>query len=125
MRYVVTVFLIFSLAVWMTGCATIFKGSTDSIGLNSNPAGARVYADGAEVCSATPCNVNLKSNKTWNLLFKMDGYKEKSVMVNNSIGAGWIILDILGGLIPVIIDAATGSWYHLDRDMVTVTLDKE
>jgi hypothetical protein len=125
MRTIVSVILVFSLALWMTGCATIFKGSTDAIGVNSNPSGARVYADGAEVCSSTPCEVKLKSNKSWNILIKMDGYKEKTVMVSNSVGAIWIILDILAGLVPIIIDAATGSWYHFDRNMVTVTLEKE
>ncbi len=43
-------------------------------------------------------------------MFRKEGYKEASCTLMRSTGAGWVILDILGGLIPVAIDAATGSW---------------
>jgi hypothetical protein len=47
------------------------------------------------------------------------------VVVNASVGAGWVIIDILGGLLPVIIDAATGDWYSLDQDHVNAALEKQ
>jgi hypothetical protein len=31
----------------------------------------------------------------------------------------------LGGLIPVVVDAATGSWKKLDQDAVDAQLEKE
>ncbi|MGC9093737.1 MAG: hypothetical protein ACP5JH_10890 [Bacteroidota bacterium] len=34
------------------------------------------------------------------------------------------MLDILGGLIPVIIDAATGAWYYLDQTSINAVLEK-
>ena len=57
-------------------------------------------------------------------MFKKEGFKEKTILVNSKVGAVWVILDILGGLVPVIIDAATGAWFEFDPDMVTVTLEK-
>jgi hypothetical protein len=45
--------------------------------------------------------------------------------LSNSLGAGYVIFDILGGLVPVIIDAATGSWYVLDQDNIYMSLEKE
>jgi hypothetical protein len=54
----------------------------------------------------------------------MDGYKSKTYNVTNHVGAGWIVLDVLCGLVGVIIDAATGSWYELDQKNINVILEK-
>jgi hypothetical protein len=32
--------------------------------------------------------------------------------VKGKVGVKWIVLDILGGFVPVIVDAATGNWYE-------------
>ena len=45
--------------------------------------------------------------------------------INSKVGAGWVILDVLGGLIPIVVDAATGSWKKLDQDAVDAQLEKE
>jgi hypothetical protein len=124
MNKIISVVLLFSIVLVFSGCATLFKGDSSKLGLTSNPQGAVVYANGAEICSSTPCSVKLKSGNSLNLLFKKDGFKDKTILVNNKVGAIWVILDILGGLIPVIIDAATGAWYEFDMDMATVTLEK-
>ncbi|ETA27261.1 hypothetical protein SJDPG2_04310 [Porphyromonas gingivalis SJD2] len=34
--------------------------------------------------------------------------------------AKWVVLDVLGGLIPVAIDAITGNWYGLDQNKLNV-----
>lgn len=108
----------------LIGCATIFKGSTDDVNFSSDPTGAKVYVNG-NLLGTTPFQIELKSNKTYTIEFKKDGYETKTVVLNNSIGAGWIILDVLGGLIPVIIDAATGNWYSLDQEHVNAVLEAQ
>jgi hypothetical protein len=40
-----------------------------------------------------------------------------TTVFKNSIGTRWIVLDILGGLVPVIIDAATCPWDHPDQQL--------
>lgn len=105
-------------------CATLFKGSTDSVNFSSDPSGAKVYVNG-NLLGTTPVELELKSNKTYTIEFKKDGYESKTVVLNNSVGAGWIILDVLGGLIPVIIDAATGNWYELDQEHVNAVLEQQ
>lgn len=105
-------------------CATIFKGSTDDVNFSSDPSGAKVYVNG-DLLGTTPFALELKSNKTYTLEFKKDGYETKTVLLNNSVGAGWIILDVLGGLIPIIIDAATGNWYSLDQEHVNAVLEQQ
>jgi len=107
-----------------TGCATIFKGSTEKVGFSSDPGGADVYVNGI-LLGKTPFELNMKSNKTYTLEFKKEGYESRNVVLNNSVGGGWVVLDILGGLIPVVIDAATGDWYHLDQDHVNAVLQSQ
>ena len=41
-----------------------------------------------------------------------------------AVGGVWIVLDILGGVIPIVIDAATGNWYELDQDHVNALLEE-
>jgi len=67
----------------------------------------------------TPINFNLITKKSYIIEFKFEG-QTKTITLNNHVGAGWIILDVLGGLIPVIIDAATGAWYSFDQKNVNV-----
>ncbi len=107
-----------------TSCATIFKGSKESVSFSSEPSGAKVYVDGQPLGS-TPFQLELKSNKTYSVEFRLDGFQSRTVILNNSVGAGWIILDVLFGLIPVVIDAATGNWYSLDQSHVRAALEAQ
>jgi len=116
--------LILVVSFIFTSCATLFKGSMDEVAFSSDPSGAKVYVNG-NLMGTTPFNLELKSNKTYTIEFKKDGYETKTVILNNKVGAGWIVLDVLGGLIPVIIDAATGNWYNLDQEHVNAVLEKQ
>lgn len=108
----------------MNGCATIFKGSTETVSYNSEPSGAKVYVNGS-LMGTTPFQLELKSNQTYTIEFRKEGYGNKTVILNNSVGGGWIVLDILFGLIPIIVDAATGNWYSLDQSRVNAALEAQ
>ncbi len=41
------------------------------------------------------------------------------------MGGGWVVLDVIFGLVPVIVDAATGRWFYPSEDNVKVALEKE
>jgi len=111
-------------ALLITGCATIFSSSTQKVGYSSDPTGAKVYVNG-QLMGNTPFELSMKKDKSYTIEFRKDGYENKTVVLNNSIGAGWIVLDVLGGLIPVVIDAATGNWYKLDQDHVNAALEQQ
>ena len=65
------------------------------------------------------------SGKEHTIAFRKDGYKERTYQVSRSVGIGWVILDILGGLAPLIVDAATGDWFMLDTDHVNVIMAED
>jgi len=122
MRY--KVLGVFLACLLIVSCATIFKGNSSKIDLASKPEGAKVFINGNEM-GETPVRLKLESKGTYAIEFQMEGYKTKTINVQNHVGAGWIILDVLCGLVPVIIDAATGSWYELDQKAVTAILEKQ
>lgn len=111
------------LVIFATGCATLFKGSSEDVNMDSAPP-AEVYING-EMRGETPLKLNLKTNDTYTVQFKKDGYETKTYNIGNSVGAGWVVLDIVGGVLPVVVDAATGSWYSLDEDNIDARLEKE
>lgn len=100
-----------------TGCATLFHGSTDTVQIRSRPARADVFIDGVHR-GHTPMSVALQSKKTHTVTFRKSGYEDSTAVIQNSVGAGWVVLDVILGVVPVVIDAVTGDWYGLDQSMV-------
>ena len=108
----------------MTGCATLFQGTSANVSMESSPVQADVYVNG-QLMGRTPLQLKLATKKEYVVEFRAEGYQPRTYHINNRVGAGWIILDVLGGLIPVIIDAATGAWYKFDQDNINAQLVKQ
>jgi hypothetical protein len=121
MKKIVCILLLFSLALFNTSCALIFKGTKEEVNFGSDPQRAEVWINGIKM-GETPMSLKLESKKTYTVEFRKEGYEPVVKTITNKVGAGWIILDILGGLVPVIVDAATGAWYHLDQKNVNAIL---
>lgn len=117
--------VIMILCICLPGCfATVFKGKNSKIEMTSIPTGADVYVNG-QLVGQTPIKVKLESKNSHTIEFRKAGYKSQTKQLNSGIGPGWVILDVTFGLIPVVVDAATGSWYTLDPDHVKAVLEKE
>ena len=118
MKTKLALFLTVCLVLSLASCATLFKGTTEEVNFGSNPTGAEVWVDG-KLMGTTPINFRLITKKVYLIEFKYQD-QTKSVYLNKHVGAGWIVLDVLGGLVPVIIDAVTGAWYSFDQSNVNV-----
>ncbi len=110
--------------LYFASCATLFKGTREEVNFNSDPQKAEVYIDG-KLLGETPVALKLESKKSYTIEFKKKGYASKTTIITNHVGAGWIILDVLGGLVPAIVDAATGAWYSFDQKNVNMVLEKQ
>ena len=110
--------------VSVTGCATLFKQKSRTVNFDSDPQGATVYINGNRM-GKTPMPLNLSNKQAVTVTFKKEGYEDKTYVINTKTGTGWVVLDIFGGFIPVIIDAVTENWYNLDTDAVKAMLDVE
>ena len=105
------------------GCASILKGTSQDVFLVSEPSKAEIYIDG-QLRGTTPLELELETDKTYVVEYRMDGYTTQTFNISNSIGAGWIILDVVCGLVPVVVDAVTGAWYSLDEDNISAVMER-
>ncbi len=64
----------FAVAVLLTSCASVFKGTDQTVTFTSEPAGAEVIIDGNSM-GVTPLSVKLKKNKYDTVMLKLAGYK--------------------------------------------------
>lgn len=110
-------------AVLGTGCATIFKGTTTEVRVASNPEGAKIYRNG-EYLGNAPVTLVAKGNESYYIEAKKEGYQDNTKSLPKDIGAGWVVLDLLSGLIGILVDATTGAWYYFP-EATTVTLEKK
>lgn len=108
-------------AVLLAGCATLFNDTSPPVSIESDPAGADVYVDGS-LMGRTPVVIELSTDRSHRVVFRKEGYADRTYLLQTHTGALWVVLDVLGGLIPVIIDAATGSWQELNTEHVNVVL---
>ncbi len=106
----------------LSGCAALFKGHSERVEFSSAPSGASVYVNGV-LKGYAPLQLKLETKRTYDVEFRMEGYQPVRATITNRIGAGWVVLDILGGLFPVIIDAATGAWYSFDQEHVNAAFE--
>lgn len=108
----------------LSGCATILKGSRETLTVDSEPRGARVYLNGNPI-GHTPLESKVASKDDYTFEFRQDGYETRTATIGHFVGAGWIVADILLPflLINIIVDAATGDWFYLDQDHLMVTLE--
>lgn len=105
----------------MLGCATLFNSGTKDVSLNSDPSGATVLVDGNRR-GTTPMTLELDNNSSHTVTFEMEGRESITCEIGTSVGAGWVILDVLGGIVPVVIDAATGKWKSLNKSSCNAQL---
>ena len=99
----------------LVGCAAIFGSKQKDFDLSSTPQGADVYLNGNRL-GTTPVKVKLSNQATHTFVFRREGFREASCTLNRGTDGGWVILDILAGLVPVVIDAATNSWSQTKGD---------
>ena len=102
-----------------TGCASVFDADNDSvITVESNPPGAEVFLSGVSR-GKTPAQFSVSDDGLYDLKITYEG-ESRSIAMTRSIGPKWIILDVIFGLIPVVVDAITGNWYEVQPQEIFV-----
>ncbi len=121
--------------MFLGGCASIIKGTTQNVSIKSNPtsAGVKVYKSEGGVLvgeGTTPYLVELKrgsgffSGGRYRVVVEKPGHAKKEIEITASAN-GWYIAGnlLLGGLIGwLIVDPATGAMWSLEPDDVTIEL---
>ncbi len=112
------------LSVGLNSCATILNSDTTSVRFTSEPAEAKVYVNGMEM-GRTPCSIDLKSKGNHSVEIRKDGYDKCFRQLSSEFSAGYLIGDIIFGVWPIIIDAATGKWNSLNNSEIHCSLEKK
>ena len=120
-----------ALALTSMSCATIVNGSKQTVDFTSQPTGAKVFINGKEY-GTTPTSVSLNRNanmpgvtsgqKQYEVKIELEGYHPYEIKVKREFNSWFLGNIILGGLVGIVIDAATGSMYKLSPDQVIAQL---
>ena len=109
----------------LANCATITRGSDDVLEIKTEPAGAQVQTSNGFSC--TPCAIKMPRRS--GLVVDITKSGDRPVEVNathktsNSGAAGVAGNVLVGGIIGLGVDAATGASQDLVPNPVEVTLD--
>ena len=110
----------------LAGCATITRGTTDHVQLQSNPSEARATTSMGQSCE-TPCTLTVARKDEFTVSFQKDGYEPQHVDVKTRVSgagaAGFAGNILLGGVIGMGADAATGATLEHVPNPVRVDLN--
>lgn len=102
------------MALTLAGCATMVRGTTETLQIVSEPEGALAKISSGQQCK-TPCQVKLKRNQTVTIKLEKDGCESELVTVTPTLAGSGVLL---GGMI----DYGTGAVYNLTPNPVHVML---
>jgi hypothetical protein len=116
-------------ALLLSGCATITKGTQQTITISTDPTGAVCNltrdAKPLAVVNPTPGSIPIeKAMGQISILCKKPGYKDAAGALASEFQAWTFGNIILGGLIGIAVDAASGAMHEYPA-MVTITLEPE
>jgi hypothetical protein len=105
----------------LQGCATVIKGSSQSIQVSSDPPAADILLD-EKLVGQTPKTLALKRNSNYLITVQKNGFEQQSVPVVKDVGGAVWGNMLLGGMVGWGVDAASGAQYNLLPASVTVKL---
>ncbi len=109
---------------WLSGCATIMHGSSQEIGIQSRPSGAKVIIDNIEF-GKTPVVAKLSRKDNHIVHITLEGYQDFDATITRST-SGWVWGNIVfGGLIGLAVDAISGGLYKLTPEQVESVMAKQ
>lgn len=116
MRYFIPL-LILCVVFSVTGCATIIRGTKQTIPVQSTPEVVSLDVSNRGTYT-TPTSLELNRNNEYTLTFTKEGYGSARVYITKHFN--WMVFLFLGSLL----DVATGAVYDLKPDTVLVSLVK-
>jgi len=114
-------------SLWLSGCATLTRGTTEPYTVISDPPGAVVTFSSGETCF-TPCTVAKKRKESFNVTIEKMGYLPIDIAVESQTcdegkmaTAGNLVL--VGSLVWFGVDQATGATRELTPNPCEITLE--
>ena len=113
------------LALSISSCATITRGSTDTLVINSTPSGPQVSVSKG-LSGTTPATFKLDRDFDGVVKISKEGFETIEVIVTHQTvgagGAGMAGNVLFGGIIGVAVDAGSGAMYDLVPNPIEAVL---
>jgi hypothetical protein len=107
----------------LTSCATIMHGTTEKVGISSNPTDAEVWVDNQFV-GKSPTIVQMTRKDNHFVRIELKGYEPYEITLERQL-SGWVFGNIVfGGFIGLAVDAVTGGLYHLTPQQIQAEMRK-
>ena len=115
----------------LSACATVVNGTKDTLRVTSTPNAANVKfadisGDLTDRNCTTPCEVELNRKKTYDVTVSKDGFSPYNILVEPKLSAGNIAAStgnvLVGGIIGIGVDHATGAGRDLEPNPIIVSL---
>jgi hypothetical protein len=111
------------LVIAFSGCATIIKGTTQVVSINSNVKGANITVNGEQI-GATPFTGQIKRKSGTTVTLQKTGYDSKTITLTTEIESIFWGNIIIGGVLGSTTDMATGAMYYYAPATLQIDLEK-
>jgi hypothetical protein len=110
----------------VTGCASITRGTSEDVTVNALPADSEITTSTGVTCAQSPCIVHVDRKTAFTAYAKHQGYEPGTLAIQTHVsggGAAGLAGNILvGGIIGVGVDAATGATLDHYPNPATIVL---
>jgi hypothetical protein len=128
MKTILRLLLVVLILMLSTACATITRGTKDTLVIETEPPTADATLSNGLRCK-TPCSLKMSRSDNCVVKIEKEGYEPVEVNVTPQIsGAGGVGMAgnvLIGGLIGAAVDAGTGAMYDLRPNPIMVKLEKK
>lgn len=120
------ILLVTAVALGLSACGTVTRGSNEDVTFNSEPPGAKVQTSTGLVCQATPCTFPISRKQEFVATFELPGHHSQQIAVKTEVsggGAAGMAGNILvGGVVGIVVDASTGATLDHSPNPVFATM---
>jgi hypothetical protein len=118
---IVNTLLILSLLAILSGCATIVQGTTQEVGITTDPSEANLLVDNKENYKS-PAKITMKRKDDHIVEVTKEGFEKENINIKSVISGVVAGNLLLGGLIGIGVDALSGGANRLEPDNINVRL---
>jgi len=124
-RYVFKIAIV-SLFLILTGCASIFRGTTQSIDISSSPSRAKIYVNG-ENRGQTPQTIIIDRGADNRIRLMLDGFEPYEITLTKDLSVFYAVIDLFTfPVVNLVIDFVTGAIYtQLPENLDAVLAESE
>ena len=109
----------------LAGCATVTRGLSDQVQINSDPPGATMQTSMSHQCMS-PCTLNVQRKDEFNVVISKPGFEPQTVFIGTRVAgsgaAGFAGNVLVGGIVGMGVDAASGATLEHFPNPVAVVL---